>query len=416
MRSNGGRLLLLGGNRYNLPGIRSAREAGFKILLADRNPAAPGLKEAHRGCPIDLFDTERLLAAVDDFGGVDGVVSMSEVGVRQAALLAHRLGLPSITQKAAANATSKAAMRRLWADAGDYSIAWCAVRSVEAALGAADQLGGYPLIFKPDRSYGGSRGVRRVNSRAEVVEAFQFARSAAVDGVDVVVEPFLEGSEHSAEVMVVDGRASVICVGDNVKSPFPFRVNLSIRYPSSFDAGTTGEVEDMCQAAVTALGIDRGWAHVEFAVTRRGPKLLELGARCGGGHIPQIVGHVSGVNEFVEACRMACGQPPRRSAPTRRLGAEYRFLVFPPGRVTGRTLPKAVTHNEKIIDADLTFMPGEEIRPLKTTADRAGFVVAAGETRGDAAATADWACRQIEVRYADGACAHPLIPAADSGV
>jgi biotin carboxylase len=404
------KLLLLGGNRYNLPAIRAARAAGFLTLLADRNPAAPGLAEAHIGCAVDLFDTEGLLAAVEGFGGVDGVLSMSEAGVRPAALLADRLGLASITRAAAANATSKAAMRRLWAAAGPYSVDWRLARSEAEALAAADQLGGYPLVFKPDRSFGGSRGVMRVDSRGEALDAFRFAREAAVDGGDVVVEPFLEGSEHSAEVMVVDGRSSVVCIGDNVKSPFPFRVNLSIRYPSHFDALRAAEVERMCQSAVAALGLSRGWAHIEFAVTRDGPKLLELGARCGGGHIPQIVRHVTGVDEFIEACRMACGQPPRRRAPIRRLAAEYRFLVFPPGRVAAWSLPDAIRRHPSIIDADLTVAPGDEIRPLQTTAQRAGFVVAAGEGRREACRTADWACGQIEMTYSDGSRARPQAP------
>ena len=40
--------------------------------------------------------------------------AMAEVGVRAAANISARLGLPSISEEAAANATSKAAMRRHW--------------------------------------------------------------------------------------------------------------------------------------------------------------------------------------------------------------------------------------------------------------------------------------------------------------
>src|SRR5271165_6441522 len=115
------RILILGGGRYNVPSIHAAREAGFLTLVADRNPAAPGLKAADHALPIDLSDCESLTHAVAQYGGVDGVVSMAEVGVRAAANISARLGLPSISEEAAANATSKAAMRRYWQGIGRYS-------------------------------------------------------------------------------------------------------------------------------------------------------------------------------------------------------------------------------------------------------------------------------------------------------
>src|SRR5215475_8707568 len=103
------RILILGGGRYNVPSIRSVHEAGFYPIVADRNPEAPGLKAADLALPIDLNDCNALVEAVEKHGGIDGVVSMAEVGVRAAAALSSRMGLSSISEEAAANATSKAA-------------------------------------------------------------------------------------------------------------------------------------------------------------------------------------------------------------------------------------------------------------------------------------------------------------------
>src|SRR5439155_3305399 len=115
------KLLILGGSRYNVPSILSARRAGFCTLVADRNPSAPGLQAADRGLPIDVADGAALLAAIADAGGVDGIMSMGDVGLRTAAALSARLDLPSISESAAANAVSKGAMRRLWQPLGRYS-------------------------------------------------------------------------------------------------------------------------------------------------------------------------------------------------------------------------------------------------------------------------------------------------------
>lgn len=399
------RILILGGGRYNVPSIQAARDAGFFTLVADRNASAPGLKVADQAFAIDLNDCDSLIRAVNKHGGVNGVVSMAEVGVRATAAISERLGLPSISIEAAAHATSKAAMRRLWHRIGKYTVDFEVVSTQTDAERAAHKLSPFPLILKPDRSFGGSRGVTRVDTAGEVAHAFHAAQSGGLPGSEVVIERCIEGTEHSAEVLICEGKTSVLCVGRKIKSLPPYRVDISVQYPAPLTAAQQSAIRDMCHQAVSALGLSQGVAHIEFGYTANGPVLFELGARCGGGHTPQIAHHVSGVNEFVEACRMACGMSPRQFAPTRERGADYRFLVFPPGRVNRIVMPDVVGR-EGILDVGVTVQPGDEIRPLRSTAERAGFLVALGETLGDAAEIADRGCREIAIQYSDGTVKH----------
>jgi biotin carboxylase len=400
------RILILGGGRYNVPAIREARAAGFTTFVADRNAHAPGLHAADHSLAIDLNDCESLLHAVAKLGGVDGVVSMAEVGVRAAAKISASLGLSSISQEAAANATSKAAMRRLWQQIGKYSTDFEVAATVEDAERATKKLAGFPLIFKPDRSFGGSRGVTRVEKQEQVAAAFRAAQAGGLPNSEVVIERWIEGSEHSAEILIWQGKISVLCIGQKVKSLPPYRVDVSVQYPAQLTAPQETAVADMCHEAVTALGLTQGVAHVEFCYTEDGPVLFELGARCGGGHTPQIAHHVSGVNEFVEACRMACGMAPRQFTPTARRGAEYRFLIFPPGKVRRSEIAPALRENRNILDVGVTVDEGAEIRPLRSTAERAGFVVAVGETLREAKEQAEDACRKISIQYVDGSVRH----------
>ena len=400
------RILILGGGRYNVPSIRAARDSGFFTCVADRNPDAPGLAIADKALAIDLNDCESLIQATTRTVGVDGVVSMAEVGVRAAAAISARLGLPSIAEQAAANATSKAAMRRLWRDIGKYSTAFEVVNSPLEAQEAALRLGRFPLIFKPDRSFGGSRGVTRVERAADVPAAFLAAIAGGLPNSQVVIEQCIEGTEHSCEVLIWQGKTSVLCIGQKIKSLLPYRVDVSVQYPAQLSAQQESVVVDMCQRAVTALGITQGVAHVEFGNTNHGPVLFELEARCGGSHTPQVTHHVSGVNEFVEACRMACGAAPTQFEAVSRRGADYRFLIFPPGTAEGVNLPKTLKHDGRVLDVGVTIRPGDVIRPLQTTSERAGFLVTTGETLEEAALRADEGCRQISVRYADGTVHH----------
>jgi biotin carboxylase len=399
------RILILGGGRHNVPSIRAAREAGFFTLVADRNPDAPGLKVADRALAIDLNDCDSLIEAVNQLGGIDGVVSMAEVGVRAAANISARLGMPSISEQSAADATSKAAMRRCWQNLSEYSTKFEVVATPERAEQAARTLG-LPLIFKPDRSFGGSRGVSRVNAFDEIAPAFTAAKSGGLPNSDVVIERCIEGTEHSAEVLIWQGKASVLCIGQKIKSLLPYRVDVSVQYPARLTIAQQRTVADMAHRSVNALGLTQGVAHIEFAYTDNGPVLFELGARCGGGHTPQIAHHVSGVNEFVEACRMACGIPPNQFTPTASRGADYRFLVFPPGEIESIDIPEATAKNDCVLDVGITLQPGSRIGPLRSTSDRAGFLVAVGENLNEAVACADQGCQQISIRYRDGSLHH----------
>src|SRR5579862_3839134 len=400
------RILILGGGRYNVPSIHAAREAGFTTVVADKNPAAPGLVIADHALPIDLADCDSLIQAVTKLGGVDGVVSMAEVGVRPAANISARLSLPSISEEAAANATSKAAMRRSWQSLGRYSTGFEVVSTVDQALAAVDHLAQFPLIFKPDRSFGGSRGVTRVERAEDVVSAFHAAQAGGLANSHVVIEHCVEGSEHSAEVLIWNGKTSVLCIGQKIKSLIPYRVDVSVQYPAQLTVPQEAAVADMCDRAIHAVGLTQGAAHVEFGYTTQGPVLFELGARCGGGHTPQIAHHVSGMNEFIEACRMACGMPPTQFTPTSRCGADYRFLVFPPGVVGAIDMPNQLDPDGGVLDVGVTVQPGDEIRPLRSTSERAGFLVAVGETLQQAVARADGGCREILIHYTDGSTHH----------
>jgi biotin carboxylase len=399
------RLLILGGNRYNLQCIQAATDAGFVTFVADRNPAAPGLAVACKGLPIDFFDCERLLPVLAANGGIDGVVSMAEAGVRVAAEISRRLGLPSIGVAAAENVTSKVAMRRAWSQLKNYSVNFGVATTRFEAHEICQRLA-YPLIFKPDRSFGGARGVSRVDAVDEIDAAFAFAQSGSLEGADVIIERCVTGTEHSAEVLIWAGRVSILCIGQKVKSKRPYRVDVSVQYPAPLSAAQEALIAEMCQQAIGALGITRGAAHIEFALTVDGPVLFELGARCGGGHTPQIAHYVSGVNEFVESCRMACGLAPEEIFPKQKNGADYRFLIFPPGKLAEVKIPEKLKTHPDVLDVDVTFQPGQYVRPLQTTADRAGFLIATKSDRQSAVDLADSACRQVCVKYEDGGVGH----------
>jgi len=372
-----------------------------------KNPQAASFAVADEPLCVDIIDPEAIYQAVKD-KGVKGIVSMAEAGVVSAAIVSERLGLQGVTASAAVNATSKANMRRAWETMPEYSVGYHIVHTLEEAENAAKALNTLPLICKPDKTFGGSRGVSKIESLDQVKEAFDFAFASGMNG-KVIIEECATGEEYSCEVLAYHGKTSVLCKGRKVKSPMPFRVDLSVQYGQHLTEAQDAAIADMCHKAVAALGIVSGVAHIEFALTTAGPKIFELGARCGGGHTPIIAKHVSGVNEFVEYCRLACGDKPESFNPLQNKGADYRFVIFPAGRLASVSIPQDLYKHKNILDIVVTATAGDTINTLRTTSDRAGAIVTIADSMDEAITAADEACRRIEVTYEDGSHTNAIV-------
>jgi len=391
-------LLVLGGNRLNIPAIREAKNNGFFTYVADKNPHAAGFEVADVVVKADIANAVELYQAISGFP-IQGIVTMAEAGVMTAATISEKLGLNGIGMHEAARATSKAAMREAWKDS-EYSVGFFVVSNEAEMTKAVHTLGRFPLIMKPDKTFGGSRGVSRVGNMQEAEAAYRFARDSGMNGL-VVVEHCAEGNEFSCEVIIDKGATVLLCIGEKVKSPFPYRVDCSVQYPARLSAAEEIKVQRMCGFAVEKLGIKTGVAHIEFAYTTDGPRLFELGVRCGGGHTPVIAKHVSGINEFVAYASIACGLEPVLNMHPFKKGADYRFLVFPPGKVEHIRYSEELIRQKGVLDFVLDIADGSEIKPLQTTANRSGCVVTTGEARDEAVALADQICSGISVEYAD---------------
>jgi len=413
-----GRVLILGGGRYYLKAIETARRLGHFVAVADRDPGAPGLAAADAGRVVDIVDVPGLTALARELG-IDAVVPLNDFGVPSAAAVSAALGLPGIGADVAALGTDKAAMRLRWRERGVPQPRFAVVESLEEAREAARALGLWPLVCKPaDSRGGGSRGVSMAAGPDDLPRAVAFAQSFYADK-RLLLEECVRGLEHSLETLTVDGHTSVLAVSDKRKTPPPYRVDTDVIYPSVLEGPALRAVEQAACAAVKALGLPFGPAHVELCSLPDGrAALFEVGLRPGGGGTPDpIVPWVTGIDMVAATLRLYLGQKPDgpffggRDAgcqgsgglsSRRGRGCVYHFLTPPPGRVTAVEGLDEVLGWPGILDAGLLVKPGDELRPVRTGADRAGFVIAAGETREQALALAERADAAIRVLTVGG--------------
>ena len=114
-------ILILGAGIMQIPAIRTARQKGWKVYVADVNKEAPGRKYADEFLNIDIKDKPSILEAAERIKsstGLDGVFTAGTDFSTTVAWVAEKLRLPGIPYSVSVAATDKSLMREIFRKKG----------------------------------------------------------------------------------------------------------------------------------------------------------------------------------------------------------------------------------------------------------------------------------------------------------
>ena len=380
------RLLVLGAGPAQLGLLAAARKRGLYVIAVDRDPDAPGFRYADRRAIVSAED-EHGIARLAEAERVDGVIAPGidwPVGI--AARVAAKRGLPHpLTPQAAVLATSKARQRERFASADVPQPQYQSCRTLDEARWAADEFG-YPCVVKaPDRQ--GQRGLSVVSERhaleGAVATALELSRSGAF-----LVEKLVEGREVTVNGFLLGGRFNALTITDrHLAAPPAFGVALAHSWPCAQPTAQIAKAIDAARKAANALGITDGPTYTQVIVSEAGAVIGELAARLGGGHDAELCRAALRVDLNQLAISAALGEEVRRNrlAPQARVGgACIRFLVAEPGQLRAvRGLAEAFDV-EGVRGIRIYRKPGHMFEPLRSGSDRAGAILAVGDSAEDA--------------------------------
>ena len=229
-----------------------------------------------------------------------------------------------------------------------------------------------------------------------MLQAFEYAKSNTRDG-RVVIEDYLDGPEFSVEGISVKGKYNIIQVTDKITTGAPYFVEIGHTQPSAWPDNILNEIKDMAKRGVEALGILEGPSHTEIRLTSEGPRIIEIGARLGGGFITtDLVPLSTGVNMIEANIDIALGYTPDLNTKFNR-GAAIRFFKSNVGYfIEAKGINKA-SSIKGIVKIGFFKNIGEYIPELKTGLDRVGYVIAVGESREEAVKRCEEAIKEISI-------------------
>jgi len=393
------RLLVLGAGPAQLGVLAAARRRGLTVVAADRDPSAPGFRYADRRAIVSIEDEPAIdrLARAEQ---VDGIVAPgTDHAVATAARIAERLGLPHpLDPEAAALAVSRQKQRERLAHAGIAQPRSLVCRTLEEVAAAAAELG-YPLVVEaPDRS--GERVVALAPDLSALTAAAAAALAESRGDYCLVEELVVGGRLVTVNAFSLDGRFVPLTVTDREQAPPPaFGVPLANLWPAELEPAEVGAAIETAAAAARALGIEHGPTTTQVLLGDDGPPLLaKLSARVGGGHDAELCRVALGVDANALTVSVALGEEvhAQQLAPVLRVGgACVRFLVAPPGELRSVGGLEEASAVEGVRGIRIYRKPGHVFRELRRASDRAGAILATGDTRAHAVAAAAAAARRV---------------------
>lgn len=388
------KLMIVGASVLQLPAIVRAKELGLHVAVADFNPQAVGIAHADTFYNASTMDEEAVCRAAEEYRP-DGIMTLAtDMPMRGVARASERLGLHSISYPTAVRATDKFDMIEAFRAHG-VPAPWYRLVASEEELRALKGEVTYPCIMKPTDN-AGSHGVVLVHDYEELIASYRYSRESSRGG-NVIVEEYLQGDEVSVEVMVVDGKAHILQITDKLTTGAPHFVEMGHSQPSRHPEEVKERIRNVAEAAVAAVGIDRGPAHVEMMVTARGPVMIELGARMGGDNITTHLVPLSTGIDMVEATiRTALGQRPDIT-PRLHCGSAIRYFQAPRGIIRSIEGVDAARRTEGVRQITFTKNVGDESSPIHCSNDRIGFVIAQAATAEEAVAVCEKAMAQIRI-------------------
>ncbi len=220
-------VLVLAASIYQVPTIVAAKQMGYRVITTDNNPSNPGHALADASFLVDTTDLDGVLElAISE--RVSGVIAPSTDVAVDGCVVAEHLQLPGPMPATARILTQKQSFREFLTKEGfACPRAFAVVGNAPLAVGLFD---GRRWVVKPNLS-SGSKGIFIVRSEAEFMSRVVESRAFSMDGT-AILEEFIQGTQHTCEGILTDGKVTIALVTDRDTAEPPYTTTVGHRVPS----------------------------------------------------------------------------------------------------------------------------------------------------------------------------------------
>ena len=376
---------VVGGSQSHVPFIQAAKDLGYRTVIFDRNPSAPGAAIADTFYPISTHDVEGIVTQccrLHKKQPLAGIVTYSAytMPLRAVARVAETLGLRAFSLKTVESVTNKVLMKRALSEAQVPMPQWVKTNDCTDATAFLANCQS-PIVIKPSVGTMGSIGVSMVTEEHAIHTAFEAAAQASQDG-SVIVERFHKGREFSVGGIADATKATVLAVAEKFSLGPTQHFTISgfaMGRISEDDEQWRGNADSIAQialGAVRALNIRNSFFTVDLLLANEGPLVLEVGILLDA-KIDRLLSF-SGINVYDMICRVAAGQDIEYEKRKDDRGYALKFMFANRhGRRKANRRPelRAPVARWRRYQVEWERMDGDLVQSPRSIADTLGWVV-----------------------------------------
>ena len=372
------KLMLLGGNRYQLPVIKIAHELGYYVITTDYLSDNIAHKYSDEYCNASILDKDLILKEASRLS-IDGIMSFGcDPGVTTAAYVAEKLGLSSVgSYEAVSILQNKGKFRKFLSDNGFNVPVAKQYKSKEEALKDVDMYN-WPIIVKPTDS-AGSKGVTKVDNKQDLSKAIDFAIEKSF-GKEFIIEDFLEkiGCSSDTDSFSVDGELRFVSFNAqrfdlNAKNPY---APSAYSWPSTFTKEHELELSGEIQRLITLLGLKSSIYNIETRECVNGKAyIMECSPRGGGNRLAEMLKYATNMDLIKGAVMASVGEDVSfiKQKPYNGLWAEVILHSDKKGIYEDIWIDDSIKGN--IIEEDLWVSKGDFVERFLAANNAIGTVV-----------------------------------------
>lgn len=287
------KLLVLNGSHSDIPLIKAGKELGYYVITTGNRPELIGHQYADEYVYGDFSDVDEMYSIFKNYG-LDGVCACAnDFGAITASYLAEKLGLPGH------DSYEKTLLLhhkdRFKEFSKKYHIPTPVAEhfsDIQDALMYEKKVI-FPVMVKPIDLTGG-KGVTKVECREDYAAAVRHAFSISRAKV-IVVEPFIEGTQHSFSTFLVNGKVVAYFSDNEYSMDNPFLVSTSCGPATKVECAKKILIET-AEKIADILKLRDGVFHYQYIRDKENnPHILEITRRCSGDLYNVPVEHSTGI-------------------------------------------------------------------------------------------------------------------------
>lgn len=377
------KLLLLGGSHAEIPLIQAAQALGWFVITTGNNRDGLGHPYADKTVFADFSDKNAML----ELARAEGVTAVCS-GCNDFALLStvyvcERLGLPGHDSYATSleihhKDKYRALATRLGIptpramvvrNAREFEAAICGTAFAAPATDSRAPLT-FPVIVKPVDLTGG-KGIHRAANVDEARAAYRDAVSRTRED-HVVVEEFVQGTNHGFSAMLVKGKVA-FAFADNEQYYINKYLVSGANTPSTSSNATLAMLRDYSERIARELRLVDGILHIQYIERADGtPVIIEICRRPPGDLYIKFVKYATGVDypKFIVMAETGMDISAIPDVPTQGFWLRHCVMADCEGIVRDVDFAPEIQGN--IVEKFLWHKPGEVITDKLTY--KAGIV------------------------------------------